>query len=108
MNPVVHITKPQVRTPIVTSRTDNDVFTWVPSAPPGTARRPLSPPEARCMTQLHFDRLLAERPAPVPGTETPAAAPSSRRLPATETSIQTVPTPRTGDVQPSEDNPPTT
>ncbi|MGY1688589.1 M23 family metallopeptidase [Geodermatophilus sp. SYSU D01105] len=60
------------------------------------------------MTQLHFDRLLAERPAPVPGTETPAAAPSSRRLPATEPSTQTVPTPRSGDAQPSEDTSPTT
>jgi murein DD-endopeptidase MepM/ murein hydrolase activator NlpD len=58
------------------------------------------------MTQLHSDRLLTEGPAPVPGVQTPAAAPSSRRQPATETSTQTTPTQRTGDAQPSGDTAP--
>src|SRR3712207_5223161 len=46
---------------------------------PDTARRPPSPPEARCMSELHHDRLLADR----------------------QTARHTVPTQRTGDAQPS-------
>ncbi|MGY1641424.1 M23 family metallopeptidase [Geodermatophilus sp. SYSU D00703] len=58
------------------------------------------------MTPLHSDRLLTEGSAPVPGAQIPAAAPSSRRQPATETSTQTTSTQRTGDVQPSGDTAP--
>src|SRR4028118_1865321 len=46
---------------------------------PDAARRPPSPPEARCMSELHHDRLLADR----------------------ETIRHTVPTQRTGDAHPS-------
>ncbi|MGY1593009.1 peptidoglycan DD-metalloendopeptidase family protein [Geodermatophilus sp. SYSU D00708] len=64
------------------------------------------------MTPLHSDRLLTEGPVPVRGAATPAeipaAAPSSRRQPATEASTQTTPTPRTGDAQPSGDPAPRT
>ncbi len=56
------------------------------------------------MTKLPHDRLLAEGPAPVPGTATTldtAAAPSSRRVPepAGETTPTIIPTPGTGDAQ---------
>jgi murein DD-endopeptidase MepM/ murein hydrolase activator NlpD len=55
------------------------------------------------MTQLHSDRLLTEGSPPVPGAQTPVAAPSSRRQHAPEASTQTTSTRRTGDAQPSGD-----
>src|SRR4051794_26710865 len=67
---------------------------------PGHRTTSSSPPEVRCMTQLHFDRLLVEGPASVPGAQT------SRRQPTTEASPRTVPALRTGDAQPSGDTAP--
>ncbi|MBB3082798.1 M23 family metallopeptidase [Geodermatophilus sabuli] len=59
------------------------------------------------MTQLHDDRLLAEGSAPVPGEQTlldRAAVPSPRQqqTPAGEPATHTIPTPRSGDAQPSD------